>query len=173
MKGRALKDVPTYGRSGFLAFSGNLFKRALIKVNEKDSRALAALDGRTFLVLVYHSDEELIQDLLKQGIIKNKMKKLCKTQGLSSVAVFLLNQGWKARGMPEMYYASEYMNNDGFLRNNSILLTDGRFSGATYGCCFGYMEPEFSDSKPLQRLRSGDRVQLDLKKKRIDLIRKK
>lgn len=163
---------PSSGVSHYLSFGGNLFKRALIKLSPAEHEALKKFHRQTFLCLVYHSEEELIRDLMKKGCMEKRIKKALggKKTGPAPVAVFLLGQGMKARGMPEMYYASEYLNREKTLQGQSILVTDGRFSGATYGFCFGYMEPEYADSVKLKKLKSGHCVQFDFYKRRIDRV---
>jgi dihydroxy-acid dehydratase len=50
------------------------------------------------------------------------------------------------------------------------LVTDGRFSGATRGMCIGYAAPEAAVGGPLAILRDGDRVRIDARAGRIDVL---
>jgi dihydroxy-acid dehydratase len=50
------------------------------------------------------------------------------------------------------------------------LLTDGRFSGATFGLCVGHVAPEAADGGPIALVEDGDRVLLDVPGKRLDLL---
>ena len=45
-----------------------------------------------------------------------------------------------------------------------MLLTDGRFSGATRGLMVGHVGPEAMDGGPIASLRDGDIVELDVEK---------
>ncbi len=50
------------------------------------------------------------------------------------------------------------------------LVTDGRFSGGTWGFCIGHVAPEATDGGPIAFVRDGDRVRVDVHAKRIDLV---
>ena len=86
--------------------------------------------------------------------------------GKDLIALFLLDQGYEQRGMPEMYYPTEYINSDSSLKERTILITDGRFSGATYGFSFGYMEEWYG----CDDLKDGSLILFDFKNKRINLL---
>ena len=49
------------------------------------------------------------------------------------------------------------------------LVTDGRFSGATHGLSIGHVAPEASDGGPIGLVADGDRIVLDVDRRRIDL----
>jgi dihydroxy-acid dehydratase len=49
------------------------------------------------------------------------------------------------------------------------LITDGRFSGGTRGACIGHVSPEAASGGPIGALRSGDMVDIDLTKGRLDV----
>jgi dihydroxyacid dehydratase/phosphogluconate dehydratase len=69
-----------------------------------------------------------------------------------------------------MFYPSEYLNRDPVLRHVAALITDGRYSGATYGPCIGHASPEAMDGGGIGALRSGDVVYLDTTERRIDAL---
>ena len=50
------------------------------------------------------------------------------------------------------------------------LITDGRFSGATFGLCVGHVAPEAADGGPIALVEEGDRIVLDVPSRRIDLL---
>ncbi|MDQ0317264.1 dihydroxy-acid dehydratase [Amorphus orientalis] len=50
------------------------------------------------------------------------------------------------------------------------LITDGRFSGATRGMCIGYVSPEAATGGPLGLVETGDRILIDAKQHKIDLL---
>jgi len=50
------------------------------------------------------------------------------------------------------------------------LVTDGRFSGGTWGFCIGHVAPEAVDGGPIAFVRDGDRVRIDVHEKRLDLL---
>jgi len=53
--------------------------------------------------------------------------------------------------------------------SNVALLTDGRFSGASYGFVAGHVSPEAAVGGPIALVRDGDRVRIDVTNRRIDV----
>jgi dihydroxy-acid dehydratase len=49
------------------------------------------------------------------------------------------------------------------------LITDGRFSGGTWGFCIGHVAPEATDGGPIAFVRDGDRITIDVHQHRLDL----
>ena len=50
------------------------------------------------------------------------------------------------------------------------LITDGRFSGGTWGFCIGHVAPEATDSGPIAFVQDGDRIRIDVTTKTLDLL---
>jgi dihydroxy-acid dehydratase len=50
------------------------------------------------------------------------------------------------------------------------LITDGRFSGGTWGFCIGHVAPEAVDGGPIAFVHDGDRIRIDVPTKRLDLL---
>lgn len=50
------------------------------------------------------------------------------------------------------------------------LVTDGRFSGGTWGFCIGHVAPEAVDGGPIAFVADGDRIVVDVPAKRLDLM---
>jgi len=50
------------------------------------------------------------------------------------------------------------------------LITDGRFSGGTWGFCIGHVAPEAVDGGPIAFVRDGDRIRIDVPTKRLDVL---
>ena len=55
------------------------------------------------------------------------------------------------------------------LDNSVVLLTDGRFSGATHGFMVGHVAPEAQVGGPIAFVRDGDTITLDVDTRRIDV----
>ena len=72
-------------------------------------------------------------------------------------------------GMREMLAVTAAIKGAG-LGRDVILITDGRFSGATFGLCVGHVAPEAADGGPIALVASGDRVRLDVADRRLDLL---
>ena len=50
------------------------------------------------------------------------------------------------------------------------LITDGRFSGGTWGFCIGHVAPEAVDGGPIAFVEEGDRILIDVPSKTLDLL---
>jgi dihydroxy-acid dehydratase len=55
------------------------------------------------------------------------------------------------------------------LDDSVVLLTDGRFSGATHGFMVGHVAPEAQVGGPIAFVKDGDQVTLDVETRRIDV----
>ena len=56
------------------------------------------------------------------------------------------------------------------LAHDVAIVTDGRFSGGSSGLSIGYLSPEAALGGPLALVRDGDRIEIDLDERRIDLL---
>ena len=72
-------------------------------------------------------------------------------------------------GMREMLGVTALIYGQG-MGEKVALITDGRFSGATRGMCIGYVSPEAFVGGPLALVRDGDRIRIDAKARRLDLL---
>ena len=70
--------------------------------------------------------------------------------------------------MPEMLSLSSIIVGKG-QGDKVALLTDGRFSGGTYGLVVGHIAPEAQDGGPIAYLRTGDIVTVDQDTKEISM----
>jgi dihydroxy-acid dehydratase len=70
-------------------------------------------------------------------------------------------------GMREMLAITAAIQGRG-LGNDVALVTDGRFSGATYGFMVGHVAPEAACGGPIGRLRTGDRIVIDVEARVIE-----
>src|SRR4051795_5593451 len=72
-------------------------------------------------------------------------------------------------GMREMLAVTGAMKGAG-RGGDCALLTDGRFSGGTHGFCIGHVAPEAVDGGPIAFVQEGDKIVIDIKQRRIDLL---
>jgi dihydroxy-acid dehydratase len=72
-------------------------------------------------------------------------------------------------GMREMLAVTAAVKGAG-LGADVALLTDGRFSGATFGLCVGHVAPEAADLGPIALVAEGDRILLDVPNRTLDLL---
>lgn len=70
-------------------------------------------------------------------------------------------------GMREMLQVTAALKGRGI--ENVALITDGRFSGASYGFVAGHVSPEAAAGGPIALIRDGDRITLDVTSRRIDV----
>jgi len=54
--------------------------------------------------------------------------------------------------------------------SDCALITDGRFSGGTWGFCIGHVAPEAVDGGPIAFVHNGDKVRIDVPTKSLDLL---
>ncbi len=54
--------------------------------------------------------------------------------------------------------------------SDCALITDGRFSGGTWGFCIGHVAPEAVDGGPIAFVRDGDRILIDVHEKALELL---
>ena len=71
-------------------------------------------------------------------------------------------------GMREMLAVTAAIKGAG-LGKDVVLVTDGRFSGATFGACIAHAAPEAFDGGPIALVADGDRIVLDIPQRRLDL----
>ena len=72
-------------------------------------------------------------------------------------------------GMREMLAVTAAIKGAG-LGDSTLLLTDGRFSGATSGPCIGHVAPEATRGGPIALVHDGDRIRLDMTSRTLDLL---
>ncbi|MFC5994090.1 dihydroxy-acid dehydratase [Pseudonocardia hispaniensis] len=71
-------------------------------------------------------------------------------------------------GMREMLAVTGMIKGAG-LGADVLLVTDGRFSGATTGLCVGHIAPEATEGGPIALVRDGDPITLDMTTRTLDL----
>ena len=71
-------------------------------------------------------------------------------------------------GMREMLAVTAAIKGAG-LGRDVVLVTDGRFSGATFGACVAHAAPEAWDGGPIALVRDGDGIVLDVPQRRLEL----
>ena len=94
---------------------------------------------------------------------------MVREEGLK-LAVVISGQGPEAYGMPEMFTPMHHINSNGMLRKLAALLSDGRYSGVTYGAAIGHVTPEARNRGGILYLRTGDVLLLGLKERTVRLL---
>jgi dihydroxyacid dehydratase/phosphogluconate dehydratase len=91
-------------------------------------------------------------------------------QALLKIAVVISGQGPEAFGMPEMFTPMQHINANRQLRRLAVLISDGRYSGTSYGAAIGHVTPEAWHGGLIGLLETGDLVHVQLTERRIDLL---
>jgi dihydroxy-acid dehydratase len=105
---------------------------------------------------IFEYEEEAIQNLF-QGKVK------------PGECVIIRYEGPKGGpGMREMAVPGHIIQLLG-LGESCALITDGRYSGSTYGLCVGHVSPEAADGGPLAIVKDGDIIEVDIPNKTIRL----
>jgi dihydroxyacid dehydratase/phosphogluconate dehydratase len=99
---------------------------------------------------------ELFDHLLRERIIK--------------FAVVISGQGPEAYGMPEMFTPMQHVNANRHLKKLAMILTDGRYSGVSYGAAVGHITPEAKRGGGILYLKTGDIIQSNLRARNINLV---
>lgn len=72
-------------------------------------------------------------------------------------------------GMREMLQITAAIKGAG-LGKDTLLITDGRFSGGTTGPCIGHVAPESEVGGEIGLIEEGDRIRLDVSARRLDVL---
>lgn len=139
------EDGPLIILKGNLAPEGSVAKVSGVKVRRHEGPAK-----------VFDSEEEAIEAVLADEIV----------DGDVVVVRYVGPKG--GPGMPEMLSLSSMLVGKG-QGDKVCLITDGRFSGGTYGLVVGHVAPEAQDGGPIAYLRTGDTVVVDQDTKEITM----
>jgi dihydroxy-acid dehydratase len=91
-------------------------------------------------------------------------------EGVLKIAVVISGQGPVAFGMPEMFTPMQHINANRKLKRLATLISDGRYSGVTYGAAIGHMTPEASEGGGILYLDTGDLLYLHLRDRQIQFV---
>jgi len=83
--------------------------------------------------------------------------------------VVLRYEGPRGSGMPEILATTEALVTNPTLQNTAIV-TDGRFSGATRGPCVGHVSPEAAQGGPIALIEDGDMILIDIPKRALSIV---
>ncbi|MDX2085383.1 MAG: dihydroxy-acid dehydratase [Candidatus Melainabacteria bacterium] len=79
-------------------------------------------------------------------------------------------EGPGATGMPEMFYITEAIASNPLWATRVVLITDGRFSGATRGAAIGHVSPEAARGGPLAYVQDGDLIHYDVEAGTLNIV---
>lgn len=90
--------------------------------------------------------------------------------GSLKIAIVVSGQGPVAFGMPEMFTPMQHINASRKLKRIATLISDGRYSGVTYGAAIGHMTPEAREGGGILYLQTGDLLYLNLREREIQFL---
>ncbi|MCM3118315.1 dihydroxy-acid dehydratase [Neobacillus sp. MER 74] len=91
-------------------------------------------------------------------------------EGTLKISIIVSGQGPEAFGMPEMFTPMQHINANRKLKRIATLISDGRYSGVTYGAAIGHMTPEAKNGGGILYLQTGDVLYLELRSKKIEFL---
>ncbi|MCA9502320.1 MAG: dihydroxy-acid dehydratase [Spirochaetaceae bacterium] len=143
-----------YSKEGGLAILyGNLAEDGCVVKTAGVDESIWVFEGPA---RVFHSQEGAC-DAILNGQIKE------------GDVVLIVYEGPKGGpGMQEMLYPTSYLKSKK-LGRACALITDGRFSGGTSGLSIGHVSPEAAEGGTIGLVEEGDRIQIDIPKRRIEL----
>lgn len=86
------------------------------------------------------------------------------------LSVIIAGQGPEAFGMPEMFTPMQHINANRQMQRVATLISDGRYSGVSYGAAIGHMTPEAYQGGDILYLKQGDLLHLGFRSKQIELL---
>ena len=147
-------DDPIHKQGGLVVLRGSLApKGAVLKVAGLTKEQMT-FDG---VARVYEGEEPAMRDIM-DGKIKPGTVLVIRYEGPKG-----------GPGMREMLMITGALKGAG-RGADCALITDGRFSGGTWGFCIGHVAPEAVDGGPIAFVKSGDRIVIDVNAKKLDLM---
>jgi dihydroxy-acid dehydratase len=130
-----------------------------------------ALTKEVLLAVAAHNgrkDGRLADDL--QKLTRDALFARAVELALLKIVVVISGQGPEAFGMPEMFAPMQHINANRALRKLAALISDGRFSGTSYGAAIGHVTPEALTGGGIGLLQTGDLLHIQLSGCRVDLL---
>jgi len=147
-------DEPYHPRGGLVVLSGSLAPLGAIVKAAGVADTMRKFTGRA---RVFESEEQAMKAIIGGGV-------------KAGDAIVIRYEGPKGGpGMREMLTPTSVLCGQG-LDLDCALITDGRFSGGTRGLCIGHVSPEAAEMGPIAFVKEGDRIEIDLDKKSINLL---
>ncbi len=147
------RDTAFRATGGLCVLFGSLAPEgAIIKIGALPEH-LQRFEGRA---RIYESQDDAVE-----GIMAGEVRE-------GDVVIIRYEGPRGGPGMPEMLQPTSAIAGMG-LDTSAALLTDGRFSGATRGLSIGHVSPEAAAGGPIALVRPGDRIVIDLARRRVDL----
>ena len=105
---------------------------------------------------VFNREEEALQAILNNRVVPGSV-------------IVLRYEGPRGSGMPEILATPEALVTHPALQETAII-TDGRFSGATRGPCIGHISPEAMAGGPIALIEDDDMIRIDIPGRALSLV---
>ena len=147
-------NKPYHKQGGIAILRGNLAPDGAVVKQSAVSQRMMKFEGSA---RVFNSEEDGMKAILSGKINPGDV-------------VVIRYEGPKGGpGMREMLSPTAAIAGMG-LSESVALITDGRFSGGTRGPCIGHISPEAMEGGPIAILKDGDRIRIDIPKRKMDAL---
>jgi len=186
--------------SGIDVLRGNWLASAVVKISGLPDQHLNAFDEKVAVVAYFENEDEANRQLLDVHFLEALESRLSLSPALMAalhrhnsphplprftgeagfaemvkaktlkLAVVISGQGPEAYGMPEMATSMLQLSTNRALWPLVSVISDGRYSGVTYGAAIGHVTPEAIRGGGILYLRDGDLLHLRLRQRRMELL---
>ena len=147
-------ENPVHREGGIAILTGSLAPKGAVVKTAAISPKILAHKGPA---RVFDSEEDAMKAILAGEIREGDV-------------IIIRYEGPKGGpGMREMLSPTAAVAGIG-LSDSVVLVTDGRFSGATRGPCIGHVSPEAAEGGPIAVVEDGDEVEVDIPKRILNLL---
>ena len=147
-------EKPVHAEGGIAILRGNLAPKGAVVKTAAVSPKIMIHEGPA---RVFDSETNCMEAIKSRGIRHGDV-------------VIIRYEGPKGGpGMPEMLEPTSAIAGMG-MSESVVLITDGRFSGATRGPCIGHVSPEAASGGPIAVIRDGDRIRVDIPKRTVNVL---
>jgi dihydroxy-acid dehydratase len=145
-------EHPLHESGGLVILKGNLAPKGAVIKLKGDEPTVHRGPAR-----VFDREEDAMDAVQSQKIVKG------------DVVVIRYEGPVGGPGMREMLGVTAAITGQG-LGRDVLLITDGRFSGATRGMCVGHIAPEAMLGGPMGLIHEGDLIEINVEERRLSLL---
>ncbi|HUV05278.1 MAG TPA: dihydroxy-acid dehydratase [Armatimonadota bacterium] len=146
-------ESPYHAQGGLVILRGNIAQGGAVVKQSAVAEEVLRFSGPA---RVFDSEDEATAAILGGRVQKG-------------LVVVIRYEGPKGGpGMREMLFPTASVVGMG-MEKDIALITDGRFSGASRGCCLGHVSPEAAEGGNIALIRDGDIIEIDILGKQINV----
>jgi dihydroxy-acid dehydratase len=156
------REKPFQPEGGTVVLTGNLAPEGAVVKQSSVRDGMKTFTGKA---LVFESEADALRAFREKTVREDSV-------------LVIRNEGPKGGpGMPETLAATMALESSRLAR--VAMITDGRFSGASYGPCVGHVSPEAYAGGPIAAVKDGDQITIDIPNRALtvelsgDAIRKR